>query len=215
MSDYLVYSRLQTIHNRHTSQQAAPPDTTLSHWTHTISTHKANDLGIMSSLVTYRSSGTSGSSSSNGGESSDDGGNRSDDVEVTRVVNVEATTDPSGNANQDSERNHKGKPKADGSPRPSAATATGAGSSAKSLPGPRKPSYPRVGVRRFHGGGGFYHSFLHGQEAGKFLQRPYCWVGPSEIHQGERIRAFVLGFRKYCPAVCCVIWCITQRSLWS
>ena len=56
MPDYLVYSRLQTIHNRHTSQQAAPPDTTLSHWTHTISTHKANDLGIMSSLVTYRSS---------------------------------------------------------------------------------------------------------------------------------------------------------------
>ena len=185
MSDYLVYSRLQTIHNRHTSQQAAPPDTTLSHWTHTISTHKANDLGIMSSLVTYRSSGSSESSSSSGGESSDDGGSRSDDVEVTRVVNMEATTDPSGNANQDSGRNHQEKPKAGGLPRYSAATATGAGSSAKDLPGQRKSSSPRVGILRFYGGGVFYPSFLHGREAGKFLQRPYCCVGPSQIQRAS------------------------------
>ena len=62
----------------------------------------------MSSVVTYRSSGSSESSSGSGGESSDDGGSRSADVEVTRVVNMEATIDPSGNANQDSGRNHKG-----------------------------------------------------------------------------------------------------------
>ena len=62
----------------------------------------------MSSLVIYRSSGSSESISSSGGESSDDGGSGSDDVDVTRVVNMEAITDPSGNANQDSGRNHKG-----------------------------------------------------------------------------------------------------------
>ena len=183
----------------------------------------------MSSLVIYRSSGSSESISSSGGESSDDGGSGSDDVDVTRVVNMEAITDPSGNANQDSGR--KEKTNAAGSPRSSAATATGSGSSAKDLPSPPKPSSPRVGVQqrlfdwmrnppccldpavlRFRGAGVFYPSLVHGREALKFLQRPYYCVGPSQIQQGERIRAFVVGFRKYFPAACCVIWCVTQRS---
>ena len=52
---FFEYCRLdytQQTHKADTPHRRTQP----SHWTQTISTHKANDLGIMSSLVTYRSS---------------------------------------------------------------------------------------------------------------------------------------------------------------